>query len=131
MPVTDPIADFLTRMRNAIKANKRRVELPSSNMKVRIAEILKENHYINDYQVVEDNKQNVLRVFLKYSNGQSAINGLERISTPGLRSYSPVEKLPRVLNGMGIVIISTSKGVMTEKQAKRDNLGGEVICQIW
>ncbi|MCK6603285.1 MAG: 30S ribosomal protein S8 [Ignavibacteriaceae bacterium] len=131
MPVTDPIADLLTRMRNAIKANKRRVELPSSNMKVRIAEILKENHYINDYQVVEDNKQNVLRVFLKYSNGQSAINGLERISTPGLRSYSPVDKLPRVLNGMGITIISTSKGVMTEKQAKRDNLGGEVICQIW
>ena len=131
MPVTDPISDFLTRIRNAVNARKKFVDMPSSNMKVRLAEILKENNFIRDLNVVEDNKQNVLRVHLKYVNGVSSINGLDKISTPGLRKYVDKENLPRVLNGLGISIISTSKGVLSNKQAKKEEVGGEVICHIW
>ncbi len=129
--VTDPIADLLTRVRNAIKAKKRRVDIPSSNMKKDIVNILKEQKYINDYMIMEDNKQNVIRVALKYSNGVSAISGLKKISVPGLRSYSGTEELPRVLNGYGIAIVSTSKGIMTDRQARRENVGGEVLCEVW
>ncbi len=128
---TDPIADLLTRVRNAIKAKKKRVDVPSSNMKKGIVEILKSQKYIHDFMVIEDNKQNVIRIALKYSNGQSAITGLKRISTPGLRTYSPVENLPRVLNGFGVAIVSTSKGLMTERQAKKENVGGEILCEVW
>ncbi len=131
MPVTDPIADFLTRIRNAVKAKKRWVEIPSSNMKVRIAEIMKDYNFIRDFTVIEDNKQNVLRIFLKYVDGTSSITGLKRISKPGLRVYADKEHLPRVLNGLGIAVISTSKGLMTDKQARREGVGGEVICYIW
>ena len=131
MPVTDPISDFLTRIRNAVNARKKFVDIPSSNMKVRLAEILKENNFIRDLNVVEDNKQNVLRVHLKYVNGVSSINGLDKISTPGLRKYVDKDNLPRVLNGLGISIISTSKGVLSNKQAKKEEVGGEVICHIW
>lgn len=131
MAVTDPIADLLTRIRNAVKANKRKVDIPSSNMKKGIAQILKDQKYISDYQVIEDNKQGVLRIALKYINGVSSLTGLVRVSKPGLRIYSPAENLPRVLNGFGISIVSTSKGLLTDKQARRDSVGGEVICKIW
>lgn len=131
MPVTDPIADFLTRVRNAVKAKKRWVEIPSSNMKKSLAEILKENNFIRDYQVIEDNKQNVLKLFLKYTDDEPAITGLKRISTPGLRKYVDKDNIPRVLNGLGIAVISTSKGLMTDKQARREQIGGEVVCYIW
>ncbi|NCQ18266.1 MAG: 30S ribosomal protein S8 [Ignavibacteria bacterium CG22_combo_CG10-13_8_21_14_all_37_15] len=131
MAVTDPIADLLTRIRNAVKAQKRRVDIPFSNQKKNIVEILKAQNFIVDYQIVEDDRQNILRVFLRYTNGVSALSGLQRISKPGLRIYSQKENLPRVLNGYGISIISTSKGLLTDKQAKREAIGGEVICKIW
>ena len=131
MPVTDPVADFLTRIRNAIGAKKRFVDIPSSNMKVGLAEILKSSKFIVDYNVTEDNKQNVIRIFLKYINGEPSISGLKRISTPGLRNYVDSDNIPRVLNGLGVAIISTSKGLLTDKQAKRAVVGGEVVCHIW
>ena len=129
--VNDPIADLLTRIRNAIKANKRRVDIPASNMKKGILQILKDQRFILDYSVIEDKKQNILRVLLKYNGGASAISGIKRLSKPGLRSYAAVENLPRVLNGYGLAIVSTSKGLMTEKQARRESIGGEIVCEIW
>ncbi len=131
MPVTDPISDFLTRIRNASRAKKPRVEIPSSNMKKDLTEILKKQKFIEDYSVVDDNKQNLIRIQLKYSDGTPALTGLKRISTPGLRVYKGAGELPRVLNGLGIAVISTSKGLMTDKDARRDSLGGEVVCYIW
>jgi len=131
MPVTDPIADFLTRIRNAVKAKKKYVNIPSSKMKVSLAEILKTNKFIRDYNVIEDNKQNILRVHLQYINGTPSINGLERISTPGLRQYVDKDKAPRVLGGLGISILSTPKGLLTDRQAKKESVGGEVICHVW
>ncbi len=131
MAVTDPIADFLTRIRNASKARKIKVEIPSSKMKAGLAEILKKNGYIYDYKIDEDSKQNVISVLLKYSDGEPAINGLKRISKPGLRIYKKSDELPRVLNGLGTAVISTSKGLLTEKEARRQDTGGEVVCYIW
>lgn len=131
MPVTDPIADLLTRIRNAVKANKRRLDVPYSNIKKEILTILKEQNFINDFAVNENEGLRSIRVQLKYTNGVSAVSGLERISTPGLRRYVGAEDLPRVLNGYGIAIISTSKGILTDKQARRDAVGGEVLCHIW
>lgn len=131
MNVTDPIADLLTRVRNAVKANKRKVDVPCSNLKKGMVEILKQQKFINDYAIVEDNKQNVIRILLKYSGGNSAITGLKRVSRPGLRQYANAEALPRVYNGYGIAIISTSKGLMTDKQARLASIGGEVICYVW
>ncbi len=131
MPVTDPVADFLTRIRNAVKAKKRFVDIPASKMKISIAEILKETKFIRDYSIIEDNKQNVVRILLKYVDGTSSISGLKKISTPGLRKYVDKDSIPRVLNGLGLAIISTSKGLLTDKQAKQDEVGGEVICYIW
>ncbi len=131
MHTTDPIADFLTRIRNAVKAQKKFVDIPSSKMKINLAEILKNNKFIRDYNVVEDNKQNVLRVHLQYVNGVPSITGIRRISTPGLKRYVGKEKLPRVLNGLGIAVLSTPKGLLSDKQAKRDAVGGEVICYVW
>ena len=131
MAVTDPIADFLTRIRNASKAKKIKVEIPSSKMKAGLAEILKKNGYIYDYKIDDDNKQNVISVLLKYSDGIPAINGLKRISKPGLRIYKNSNELPRVLNGLGTAVISTSKGLLTEKEARRQDTGGEVVCYIW
>ena len=131
MPVTDPIADFLTRLRNALHAKKKFVEIPASNMKLKMTEILKENNFIKDFNVVEDSKQNIIRVHLKYKHGEPAITGLKKISTPGLRSYVGKEDLPRVLNGLGLAVLSTSKGLLTDKQAKSESVGGEVICHIW
>jgi len=131
MAVTDPIADFLTRIRNASKARKIKVEIPSSKMKAGLAEILKKNGYIYDYKIDEDSKQNVISVLLKYSDGEPAISGLKRISKPGLRIYKKSDELPRVLNGLGTAVISTSKGLLTEKEARRQDTGGEIVCYIW
>jgi small subunit ribosomal protein S8 len=131
MPVTDPISDFLTRIRNASKAGKIKVEIPSSKMKLGLANILKKNGFIYDFKVDEDNKQNVITVLLRYTNGRPAINGLKRISKPGLRVYSQANDLPRVYNGLGTAVISTSKGLLTEKEARRQATGGEVVCYIW
>ena len=131
MPVTDPIADFLTRVRNAIHAKKKFVEIPSSKMKLKMAEILKDNSFIKDFNILEDSKQNIIRIHLKYKNGEPAITGLKKISSPGLRTYVDKESLPRVLNGLGLAILSTSKGLLTDKQAKNESVGGEVICHIW
>ncbi len=131
MPVTDPIADYLTRIRNAVKANKKFVEMPSSKMKIGISEILKNNKFIKDYEVIEDNKQNVLKIYLQYVDDEASIQGLKRISTPGLRKYVSKDEIPRVLNGLGIAVISTSKGLLTDKEARKEGVGGEVICYIW
>jgi len=131
MSVTDPIADFLTRIRNAVRANKRWVVIPSSKMKVGLAQIMKEYSFIQDFKVEEDNKQNMLRIFLKYVDSTPAITNLKRISKPGLRVYTDKDNIPRVLNGLGIAIISTSKGLMSDKKARQEGLGGEVICYIW
>jgi len=131
MAVTDPIADFLTRIRNGSKARKVKVEIPSSQMKAGLAEILKKNGYIYDYKIDEDSKQNIISVLLKYTDGVPAINGLKRISKPGLRMYKKSNELPRVLNGLGTAVISTSKGLLTEKEARRQDTGGEVVCYIW
>ena len=131
MPVTDPISDLLTRIRNATKAKKLRVDIPSSNMKKNLVEILKKNNFIHDYELIENNKQNILRLRLKYTEGESAISGLKKISTPGLRVYKGADALPRVLNGLGIAVISTPKGLMTDKEARSKSLGGEIVCHIW
>lgn len=131
MPVTDPISDFLLRIRNASKAKKLRVEIPASKMKQGLAEILKKENYIHDYSIVEDNKQNFIKIQLKYRDGLSAITGLKRISKPGLRVYKDSKELPRVLNGLGTAVISTSRGLLTDKEARALAIGGEVICYIW
>lgn len=131
MRVTDPIADFLTRIRNAVKAKKVVVEIPSSKMKLGLADILKRNNFIDDYFVIEDNKQNILKIHLRYHNGIPAITGLKRVSTPGLRVYKKKDELPRVLNGLGIAVISTPKGLLTDREAKNQSVGGEVVCFVW
>jgi len=131
MSKTDPIADYLTRIRNAAKAKHRRVDIPSSNLKKAISKILQEKNFISGFTVLEDKKQNILRINLKYHNGKPVISGLRRISKPGIRLYRSSDELPRVLGGLGIAIISTSKGVMTDAQAKKDNIGGEVLAYIW
>jgi small subunit ribosomal protein S8 len=131
MSMTDPIADYLTRIRNASRAGRKRVEIPASKLKKEITRILKDEHFIQDYTVIEDSKQNVIRIALKYKEGESVIRGLERISRPGLRNYADAGNLPRVINGLGIAVISTSKGVMTDKRARREGVGGEVICYVW
>ncbi|MCF8305968.1 MAG: 30S ribosomal protein S8 [Ignavibacteriales bacterium] len=131
MSMSDPISDFLTRMRNAIKARKRFVNIPSSNAKIKIAEILKDKNFIKDFEVIQDNKQNILKVYLKYVDGVSSISGMKKISTPGRRLYVANTELPRVLNGLGVAIISTSNGMMTDKDARAQAVGGEVICHIW
>ncbi len=131
MPATDPIADFLTRIRNAVKARKKYVDIPSSKMKVSLAEILRTQSFIRDYNIIEDNKQNLLRIHLKYVGGTPSIAGMKRISTPGLKVYVGKDEIPRVLNGLGISILSTPKGLLTNKQAKRELVGGEVVCQVW
>ena len=131
MPVTDSIADYLTRIRNAVKARKKFVEMPSSKMKEGISKLLKETNFITDYEVIEDNKQNILKIYLQYIDGVSSIQGLKRISTPGLRQYVSSNSIPRVLNGLGIAVISTSNGLLTDKQAREKGVGGEVICHIW
>ena len=132
MSMSDPIADFLTRIRNANMAQHESVEAPASKMKKDIAEILKNEGFIRDVEYVDDNKQGIIRVFLKYGNdGQRVISGLKRISKPGLRTYVKADAVPKVLNGLGIAIISSSEGVVTDKVARAKKIGGEVIAYIW
>lgn len=132
MQITDPIADMLTRIRNANSAKHETVDIPASNMKKAIAEILNDEGYIKGYQIIEDGKQGVIRVALKYGpSKERVISGLKRISKPGLRIYAGAEELPRVFKGLGIAIISTSKGVMTDKAARKENIGGEVLAFVW
>lgn len=132
MVMTDPIADMLTRIRNANTVRHEKLELPASNMKKEIAEILKREGFIRDYEYVEDNKQGVIRIFLKYGpKNERVITGLKRISKPGLRVYVKAGELPRVLGGLGIAIVSTSKGVMTDKEARNQQVGGEVLAYVW
>lgn len=129
---TDPISDYLTRIRNAVSSGKKTVEIPASRLKVKITEILLKNSLINDYKVVDTpNKQGAIVIKLKYQNEESVIIGLERASRPGIRKYVSGKELPRVLNGLGIAIISTSSGLMTDKEARKLGIGGEVICNIW
>lgn len=131
MPITDPISDFLTRIRNAAKAKHRRVDIPASIMKKALAQILQDQKYIGDFTVLEDGKQGLLRINLKYHEGRPVIRGMRRVSKPGIRQYRPAESLPRVLGGLGVAIISTSKGIMTDVQARKQNVGGEVLAFIW
>ncbi|GHU81243.1 30S ribosomal protein S8 [Clostridia bacterium] len=132
MQITDPIADLLTRIRNANSAKHDTVEIPSSNMKKSICQILKDEGYVKGFTVTEDGKQGIIKVTLKYGAGKTpVIQGLRRVSKPGLRRYSNVEDLPKVLKGLGVAIVSTSLGVMTDRQARKENVGGEVLAFIW
>ena len=132
MQITDPIADMLTRIRNAGSARHETVDIPNSKMKKAIAEILLEEGYIKSFQLIDDGTQGIIRVTLKYLPGkEKAIQGLRRVSKPGLRVYAGAEELPQVLRGLGIAIISTSKGIMSDKQARKAGLGGEVIAYVW
>ena len=132
MQISDVIADMLTRIRNANDAKHEMVDVPASNMKKAIAEILLTEGYIKSYNVVEDGKQGIIRIALKYAPGkQKVIHGLRRVSKPGLRIYASCEEMPRVLNGLGIAIVSTSKGIMTDKKAREENVGGEVLAFVW
>ena len=132
MSMSDPVADYLTRIRNAQMAGKSWVDIPVSILKSRISYILKEEHFIRDYILIKDDIQGKLRIFLNYDfNGSPVIKGLKRISKPGCRVYVNSDSIPRVLNGMGISVITTSRGVISDKKAKKMNLGGEVLCQVW
>ncbi|WP_010652081.1 30S ribosomal protein S8 [Oceanobacillus massiliensis] len=132
MVMTDPIADMLTRIRNANMVKHEKLELPASKMKKEIADILKREGFVKDYELVEDNKQGVLRIFLKYSASEDrVITGIKRISKPGLRVYAKADEVPRVLNGLGIAIVSTSKGVLSDKEARSQAVGGEVLAYVW
>ena len=133
MVTTDPIADMLTRIRNAASSKHKTVDIPASNMKLAIAKILFDEGYIKSFEEIkEENNQGIIRITLKYTeNGKKVIDGLKRISKPGLRVYASKDELPKVLNGLGIALISTSKGIMTDKEARKEGLGGEVLAYIW
>lgn len=132
MSLTDPIADYLTRIRNANMVRHDSLDVPASKVKAAITDILKREGFIRDYEVIEDDKQGVIRIFLKYGkDNERVITGLKRISKPGLRSYVKANDVPKVLNGLGIAIISTSNGIVTDKEARQQNAGGEVLAYIW
>ena len=131
MSMTDPVADMLTRIRNACSAGHRRVDVPASKLKVELARLLLENHYISECKVLEDGGRGVLRLYLKYHNELPVIRELRRVSTPGLRHYVKCRDLPRVKNGLGMAIVSTPKGLMTDRQARTANLGGELLAVVW
>lgn len=132
MSMTDPIADMLTRIRNASSAKHSRVDVPASRLKREVARVLAESRFIDNFAFIEDDKQGILRLYLRYDkNENSIIRGIERVSKPGLRQYSGKAGIPRVLRGLGIAIISTSKGVMTDKEARMNGVGGEILCSVW
>lgn len=132
MVMTDPIADMLTRIRNSNNAKHETVDIPSSNMKKAIANILLEEGYIKGFDVIDDGKQGIIRIQLKYSdNNERVISGIKRISKPGLRVYARHDEIPKVLGGLGIAILSTSKGIITDKNARKEGVGGEVVCYVW
>ena len=131
MHITDPIADMLTRIRNANTAKHPTVDVPASNMKKAIAQILLDEGYIKNFQLIDDGTQGIIRITLKYNGNEKVISGLRRVSKPGLRVYAGADELPRVLRGLGVAIISTSKGVMTDKAARAQHIGGEVLAFVW
>jgi small subunit ribosomal protein S8 len=131
MSITDPISDFLTRIRNAAKAKHKRVDIPASNLKKAVAQILLEEKFITGFTMLDDGKQGMLRIQLKYNGGKTVITGLRRVSRPGLRLYRSSDELPRVLGGMGIAILTTSKGLMTDHRARKEHVGGEVLAYVW
>jgi small subunit ribosomal protein S8 len=129
--MTDPVADMLSRIRNAMRAGHKRVDMPVSKLKAEIARILKENHYVHDYKVLDDGRHGVLRIYLKYHEDAPVIRDMQRVSTPGRRKYVGAKELPRVRNGLGMAIISTSRGVMSDSEAREQNVGGEILAAIW
>ena len=132
MGMTDPIADMLTRIRNGSKAGKKWVDVPASKLKKEVARILAEEHYIERFKYLEDSKQGELRLYLRYDKDETpVIKGIKRVSKPGLRKYSRADELPRVLNGLGVAIVTTSSGVLTDRDARKNGVGGEIICYIW
>ena len=131
MSLSDPIANMLTNIRNALQVRKETVDIPASNLTGRILEILKEDAYIEDFRLLKNNVQGTYRVYLKYDGRKPVVSGLKRISRPGLRVYANTENLPKVLGGLGIAIISTSKGIMTDKVARKEGVGGEVLAYVW
>ncbi|HEY8463917.1 MAG TPA: 30S ribosomal protein S8 [Bacillota bacterium] len=131
MVMTDPIADMLTRIRNATIVRDKVVEIPASKIKKEIVRILKEEGYIQDFELIEDGKQGIVKVYLKYNGKEKVISGLKRISKPGLKVYARKDEIPRVLGGLGIAVMSTSKGIMTDRKARAEGIGGEVICYVW
>lgn len=131
MSKTDPIADFMTIIRNGLMTKKENVDIPASGIAKSILEILKKNDYIDNFKLIEDKKQGILRVYLKYLTGKPAIKNLQRISKPGLRKYVKHNKIPYILRGRGVAIISTSQGLLTDQQAREQKIGGEVICYVW
>ena len=131
MSMTDPIADLFTRIRNAIQAEHPKVDIPNSKMKTRLAEILREEGFIKNFKVAEDNKQGWLRIYLKYKDGDSSIHGIQRISKPGRRVYVGKDEIPKVLNGLGVAIVSTSTGVVTDSICREKGVGGEVLGYVW
>ena len=132
MSVSDPVADFLTCVRNAVRAKHRKVDVPASSMKTELAKVLLRERYINNFKVIEDTKQGVLRIYLKYAGDDvCVITNVKRISTPGRRVYVPKTKIPRVMGGLGTSIVSTSRGLMSDREAREAGLGGELVCQVW
>lgn len=132
MSVSDPVADFLTCIRNAIGARHRKVDVPSSRMKAELAKVLLRERFINNFKVIEDTKQGVLRVYLKYTDGDApVISGIKRVSKPGRRVYVNKDRIPRILGGLGVSVVSTSRGLMTDREAREAGLGGELVCQVW
>jgi len=131
MTMTDPVADYLTRLRNAVQARHKRLDIPTSNLKRELTKLLVAHKFISGYSEIKESAQGVLRIQLKYNDGQPVISGLKRISKPGLRKYVASDELPRVLGGLGIAIISTPKGLMTDTEARQAKVGGEVLCEIW
>jgi small subunit ribosomal protein S8 len=132
MSVSDPVADYLTCLRNAIRARHRKVDVPASRLKTELSKVLLRERYINNFKTIEDSRQGMLRIYLKYTADEvSVISGLKRVSTPGRRVYVPKGRIPRVLGGLGTSILSTSRGVMTDREAREAGLGGELICQVW
>jgi small subunit ribosomal protein S8 len=131
MSLSDPVADYLARIRNAISAKHDKVDIPASRVKIEITRILKEEGFIQNYKIQEDRVQGTIRVFLKYSDGSAVITGLKQVSKPGRRIYAHKDKVPKVVGGLGISIISTSRGIMTGDQSQRTGVGGEVLCQVW
>ncbi|MFQ6046447.1 MAG: 30S ribosomal protein S8 [Gemmatimonadales bacterium] len=129
--MTDPIADMLTRIRNACRAGQRRVDVPVSKFKTEIARLLRDNHYIQDYRVLDDGRHGVLRLYLKYHGGGAVIHEVKRVSRPGLRRYVKVREIPRVKNGLGMAILSTPRGVMSDRDARRARVGGELVAVLW
>jgi small subunit ribosomal protein S8 len=129
--MTDPIADMLTRLRNANKARHEKVDIPASNLKVGIAKLLKKEGYVSNFRIFKDGQQRIIRVFLRYSEGQPIILGLKRISKPGRRVYCKKDKIPQIRSGFGTAVISTSRGILTDVEARQNNVGGEVVCAVW